>query len=144
MQTINEIQEEIIEDFLMVDDWIDRYTMLIDYGKELPPFPAEQRTQQNLIDGCQSQVWFTAHIQDGCVVYQADSDALLVKGIVALLLRVLSGQTPQDIVDADLYFIDRIGLKEHLSPTRNNGLNAMLRQMKLYALALLNTSAKLG
>ena len=128
----------------MVDDWIDRYTMLIDYGKELPPFPAEQRTQQNLIDGCQSQVWFTAHIQDGCVVYQADSDALLVKGIVALLLRVLSGQTPQDIVDADLYFIDRIGLKEHLSPTRNNGLNAMLRQMKLYALALLNTSAKLG
>ncbi len=136
MMTINEIQDEIIEDFSMVDDWVDRYTMLIDYGKELPPFPVEKRTQQNLIDGCQSQVWFTAELVDGRVHYEADSDALLVKGIVALLLRVLSNQPAKDIVDANLYFIERIGLKEHLSPTRSNGLNAMLHQMKLYALAL--------
>ena len=134
--TINDIQDEIIDEFSMVDDWLDRYTMLIDYGKDLPPFPDELRTQQNLIDGCQSQVWFTAELRDGCVVYQADSDALLVKGIVALLLRVLSGQPAKQIVDADLYFIERIGLKEHLSPTRSNGLNAMLHQMRLYALAL--------
>lgn len=134
--TINSIQDEIIDEFSMVDDWLDRYTMLIDYGKDLPPFPAELRTQQNLIDGCQSQVWFTAELRDGCVFYRADSDALLVKGIVALLLRVLSGQPAKQIVDADLYFIERIGLKEHLSPTRSNGLNAMLHQMRLYALAL--------
>lgn len=134
--TINEIQDEIIEDFSMLDDWVDRYTMLIDYGKELPAFPEELRTQQNLIDGCQSQVWFTAELHDGRITYRADSDALLVKGIVALLLRVLSNQPAKDIVDADLYFIERIGLKEHLSPTRSNGLNAMLHQMKLYALAL--------
>ena len=134
--TINSIQDEIIDEFSMVDDWLDRYTMLIDYGKDLPPFPAELRTQQNLIDGCQSQVWFTAELRDGCVFYRADSDALLVKGIVALLLRVLSGQPARQIVDADLYFIERIGLKEHLSPTRSNGLNAMLHQMRLYALAL--------
>ena len=120
----------------MLDDWVDRYTMLIDYGKELPAFPEELRTQQNLIDGCQSQVWFTAELHDGRITYRADSDALLVKGIVALLLRVLSNQPAKDIVDADLYFIERIGLKEHLSPTRSNGLNAMLHQMKLYALAL--------
>lgn len=136
MMTINSIQDEIIDEFSMVDDWLDRYTMLIDYGKDLPPFPAELRTQQNLIDGCQSQVWFTAELRDGCVFYRADSDALLVKGIVALLLRVLSGQPAKQIVDADLYFIERIGLKEHLSPTRSNGLNAMLHQMRLYALAL--------
>jgi cysteine desulfuration protein SufE len=136
MMTINDIQDEIIEDFTMVDDWIDRYTMLIDYGKDLPAFPEELRTQQNLIDGCQSQVWFTAELRDGRIIYQADSDALLVKGIVALLLRVLSDHTPQEILDADLYFIDKIGLREHLSPTRSNGLNAMLHQMRLYALAL--------
>ena len=134
--TINSIQDEIIDEFSMVDDWLDRYTMLIDYGKDLPPLPAELRTPQNMIDGCQSQVWFTAELRDGCVFYQADSDALLVKGIVALLLRVLSGQPAKQIVDADLYFIERIGLKEHLSPTRSNGLNAMLHQMRLYALAL--------
>lgn len=134
--SINEIQDEIIEDFSFTDDWVDRYTMLIDYGKDLPPFPEELRTQQNLIDGCQSQVWFTADLQNGCVLYRADSDALLVKGIVALLLRVLSGQPAKEIINADLYLIDRIGLKEHLSPTRSNGLNAMLHQMKLYALAL--------
>ena len=134
--SINDIQDEIIEEFSMFDDWIDRYQLLIDYGKSLPSFPEEQRTEQNLIDGCQSAVWFTASLQDGKVVYQATSDAILVKGIVALLLRVLSGQTPQDIAAADLYFIREIGLQEHLSPTRSNGLSAMLRQMKLYALAL--------
>lgn len=141
MQTINAIQDELIDEFSFVEDWVDRYTMLIEYGKQLPPFPAELRTQQNLIDGCQSQVWFTAQLQDGHIIYQADSDALLVKGIVALLLQVLNGQTPQDIINADLYFIDKIGLREHLSPTRNNGLAAMLKQMKLYALALLNSPA---
>lgn len=141
MQTIDAIQDELIEEFSFVEDWVDRYTMLIEYGKQLPPFPAELRTQQNLIDGCQSQVWFTARMQDGHIIYQADSDALLVKGIVALLLQVLNGQTPEDIINADLYFIDKIGLREHLSPTRNNGLAAMLKQMKLYALALLNSPA---
>ena len=141
MQTIDAIQDELIEEFSFVEDWVDRYTMLIEYGKQLPPFPADLRTQQNLIDGCQSQVWFTAQLQDGHIIYQADSDALLVKGIVALLLQVLNGQTPQDIINADLYFIDKIGLREHLSPTRNNGLAAMLKQMKLYALALLNSPA---
>ena len=141
MQTIDAIQDELIEEFSFVEDWVDRYTMLIEYGKQLPPFPAELRTQQNLIDGCQSQVWFTARMQDGHIIYQADSDALLVKGIVALLLQVLNGQTPEDIINADLYFIDKIGLREHLSPTRNNGLAAMLKQMKLYELALLNSHA---
>ena len=141
MQTINAIQDELIDEFSFVEDWVDRYTMLIEYGKQLPPFPVELRTQQNLIDGCQSQVWFTAQMQDGRVIYQADSDALLVKGIVALLLQVLNGQTPQDIINAELYFIDKIGLREHLSPTRANVLAAMLKQMKLYALALLNSPA---
>ncbi len=136
--TINEIQDEIIEEFDMLDEWLDRYQLIIDYGKTLPPFPEEQRTKQNLIDGCQSQVWFVAELQDGCVVYQADSDALLVQGIAALLLRVLNNRTPKEIAEADLYFIKEIGLQEHLSPTRSNGLAAMLRQMKLYALALMN------
>ena len=138
MQSINQIQDEIIEEFQELDEWIDRYGLIIDYGKTLPPFPEELRTPQNLIDGCQSQVWFAASLHDGQVVYQADSDAILVKGIAALLLRVLNHQTPRDITDADLYFIRKIGLQEHLSPTRSNGLAAMLRQMKLYALALLN------
>lgn len=136
--TINEIQDEIIEEFDMLDEWLDRYQLIIDYGKTLPPFPEEQRTKQNLIDGCQSQVWFVAELQDGCVVYQADSDAVLVQGIAALLLRVLNNRTPKEIAEADLYFIKEIGLQEHLSPTRSNGLAAMLRQMKLYALALMN------
>lgn len=135
---INEIQDEIIEEFELLEDWLDRYQLIIDYGKTLPPFPEEFRTKQNLIDGCQSQVWFVAELQDGRVVYQADSDAILVKGIAALLMRVLNQQTPADIANADLYFIRQIGLQEHLSPTRSNGLSAMLRQMKLYALALLN------
>ena len=119
----------------MLDDWMDRYALLIDYGKELPVFPEEERTEQNLIDGCQSKVWLTAHMDGDLLIYAGDSDALLVKGIVALLLHVLSGHTPQQIAQADLYFIDAIGLREHLSPTRSNGLAAMLKQMKLYALA---------
>lgn len=136
MNTINEIQDEIIEEFAMLDNWIDRYELLCDYGRSLKGFPEQQRTKQNLIDGCQSQVWFTAALKDGRVVYQADSDAILVKGIVSLLLRVLNNQPAKDIANADLYFIKEIGLQEHLSPTRSNGLAAMLHQMKLYALAL--------
>ncbi|MBO4577454.1 MAG: SufE family protein [Paludibacteraceae bacterium] len=136
--TINEIQDEIIEEFGLFDDWLDRYQLIVDYGKTLPAFPEELRTKQNLIEGCQSEVWFVASLQDGKVFYQADSEAILVKGIANLLLRVLNNQTPKDIVAADLYFIKEIGLQEHLSPTRSNGLAAMLRQMKLYALALMN------
>ena len=136
--TINEIQDEIIEEFGLFDDWLDRYQLIVDYGKSLPAFPEEYRTKQNLIEGCQSEVWFVASLQDGKVFYQADSEAILVKGIANLLLRVLNNQTPKDIVAADLYFIKEIGLQEHLSPTRSNGLAAMLKQMKLYALALMN------
>ena len=131
---INEIQDEIIEEFSSFDDWMDRYSLLIDYGNGLAPFPEADKTDQNLIDGCQSKVWFTAQMQDGKVIYQGDSDAILVKGIVALLIRVLSGHTPQEIVESELYFIDEINLREHLSPTRSNGLNAMLKQMHLFAL----------
>ena len=132
--TINEIQDEIIEEFQDFDDWMDRYQLLIDMGGEQPALPAEYKTEQNLIDGCQSRVWLQADMVDGKVRFQAESDALIVKGIVALLVRVFDGQTPQDILSSDLYFIDRIGLTEHLSPTRSNGLLAMLKQMKVYAL----------
>ena len=130
---INDIQNEIIEEFSSFDDWMDRYSLLIEYGNGLDPFPEADKTEQNLIDGCQSKVWFTAEMQDGRVIYHGDSDAILVKGIVALLIRVLSGHTPQEIVETDLYFIDEISLREHLSPTRSNGLNAMLKQMIQYA-----------
>lgn len=133
--TINEIQEEVIEEFGDFDDWMDRYQLLIDLGSEQEPLPEEYKTEQNLIDGCQSRVWLQADYEDGLITFRAESDALIVKGIVALLIRVLSGHTPQEILDADLYFIDRVGLKEHLSPTRSNGLVAMLKQMKMYALA---------
>ena len=133
--SINEIQDEIIEEFSAFDDWMDRYQLLIEYGRDLPPFDESNRTEQNLIDGCQSQVWFTAQLLDGKIVYTGDSDAILVKGIVSLLIRVLSNHTPKEIVDADLYFIDAIQLREHLSPTRSNGVAAMLKQMRLYALA---------
>ena len=132
---INEIQEEIIAEFSDFDDWMDRYQLLIDLGSEQPPLDEKYKTEQNLIDGCQSRVWLQADLVDGKVQFRAESDALIVKGIVALLVRVLSGHTPQEILDADLYFIDRIGLREHLSPTRSNGLAAMLKQMKMYALA---------
>ena len=131
---INLIQDEIIEEFTSFDDWMDRYSLLIDYGNGLDTFPQEDKTDQNLIDGCQSKVWFTAEMQDGKVIYKGDSDAILVKGIVALLIRVLSGHTPEEIVNTQLYFIDEIQLREHLSPTRSNGLNAMLRRMIEYAL----------
>ena len=135
MKGINEAQDEIIEEFEMLDDWMDRYAMIIDYGKELVPMPERDKTDQNLIDGCQSKVWFTARMENGALFFTGDSDAILVKGIVAMLLSVLSGHTPKEIVDADLYFIDQIGLREHLSPTRSNGVAAMLKQLKLYALA---------
>ena len=133
--TINDIQDEIIEEFQDLDDWMDRYQLLIDMGSDQPPLAEQYKTPQNLIDGCQSRVWLQADLVDGLVHFQAESDALIVKGIVTLLLRVLSDHTPQEILDADLYFIDRIGLREHLSPTRSNGLLAMLKQMKMYALA---------
>ena len=134
-KSINEIQDEIIEEFEFFDDWLERYQLIIDYGKNLAPMPEADKNDQNLIDGCQSKVWFTCRIEEGKIFYTGESDALLVRGIVALLVQVLSGHTPQEIVKADLYFIDRIGLREHLSPTRTNGLVAMLKQMKLYALA---------
>jgi cysteine desulfuration protein SufE len=133
--TINEIQDAIIEEFEDFDDWMDKYQLLIDLGSEQAPLAEEYKTPQNLIDGCQSRVWLQADLVDGKVRFQAESDALIVKGIVALLIRVLDNQTPQDIMAADLYFIERIGLREHLSPTRSNGLLAMLKQMKMYALA---------
>lgn len=137
--TINDIQDEIIDEFSQFDDWMDRYSLLIDYSNSMPAFPEESRTDQNLIDGCQSRVWFTCRLtEDGTITYEGDSDAILVKGIVALLIRVLSGHTPREIADADLYFIDRIQLREHLSPTRSNGLAAMLKQMRLFALAFLS------
>ena len=135
METINEVQDEITEEFSGFDDWMDKYQLLIDMGSGQEPLPEEYKTEQNLIDGCQSRVWLQADYREGRVVFRAESDALIVKGIVDLLVRVLSGHTPQEILDADLYFIDRIGLKEHLSPTRSNGLVAMLKQMKMYALA---------
>ena len=133
--SINEIQDEIIAEFSDFDDWMDRYQLLIDMGSDSEPLDEQYKTEQNLIDGCQSRVWLQADLIDGMVHFRAESDALIVKGIVTLLVRVLSDHTPQEILDADLYFIDRIGLREHLSPTRSNGLGAMLKQMKMYALA---------
>ena len=133
--TINERQDEIIEEFSDFDDWMDRYQLLIDLGNEQEPLDEKYKTEQNLIDGCQSRVWLQADYADGKIHFQAESDALIVKGIVTLLIRVLNDSTPQEILDADLYFIDKIGLKEHLSPTRSNGLLAMVKQMRMYALA---------
>lgn len=132
--TINEIQDEIIEEFNDFDDWMDRYQMLIDLGNDLAPLDDKYKTDDNLIDGCQSRVWVQCDLVDGHMQLRAESDALIVKGIVALLLRILSGKTPQEIIDADLYFIDRIGLREHLSPTRANGLLAMIKQIRIYAM----------
>ena len=142
--TINEIQDEIIEEFSGLDDWMDKYQLLIDLGNELTPLDERYKTEQNLIDGCQSRVWLQADLVDGSstgsetvkvIHFSAESDALIVKGIVSLLIRVLSDHTPQEILDADLYFIEEIGLKEHLSPTRSNGLVAMVKQIRAYALA---------
>ncbi|MCI6196137.1 MAG: SufE family protein [Prevotella sp.] len=133
--TINEIQDEIIEEFSGFDDWMDKYQLLIDLGNEQAPLDEKYKTESNLIDGCQSRVWLQCDYKDGLLHFTAESDALIVKGIIALLIRVLTDHTPQEIIDADLYFIDQIGLKDHLSPTRSNGLLAMMKQMKMYALA---------
>ena len=135
MATINEKQDEVIEEFEGFTDWMDKYQMLIDLGNDLEPLDAKYKTEQNLIDGCQSRVWLQADYKDGLLYFTADSDALITKGIIALLIEVLSGQAPKDIADADLYFIDRIGLRDHLSPTRSNGLLAMVKQIKMYAVA---------
>ena len=142
--TINEIQDEIIEEFAGFDDWMDKYQLLIDLGNDQEPLDEKYKVEQNLIDGCQSRVWLQADLVEmrnekgemsNVIHFQAESDALIVKGIVALLIRVLSGHTPDEILNADLYFIEKIGLKEHLSPTRSNGLLAMVKQMRMYALA---------
>ena len=140
--TINEIQDEIIDEFSGFDDWMDKYQLLIDLGNEQEPLDEKYKIESNLIDGCQSRVWLQADYVDGKINFTAESDALIVKGIVALLIRVLSGHTPQEILDADLYFIEQIGLKEHLSPTRSNGLLAMVKQMRVYALAFSSSTAK--
>ena len=135
MATINEIQDSIIEEFSDFEDWLDRYQLLIDLGNEQEPLPEEYKTDNNLIEGCQSRVWLQADFVDGKIHFQGESDAVIVKGIVSLLIQVLSDHTPQEILDADLYFIEKVGLKEHLSPTRSNGLVAMVKQMRLYAMA---------
>lgn len=135
MKSIDTLQDEVIEEFSDFDDWMDKYQLLIDLGNEQEPLDDKYKTESNLIDGCQSRVWLQADYREGALWFTAESDALIVKGIVALLIRVLSGHTPQEILDADLYFIDRIGLREHLSPTRSNGLLAMVKQIKAYALA---------
>ena len=135
MKTINELQDEVIEEFSDFEDWMDKYQLLIDLGNEQEPLAPEYKNDQNLIDGCQSRVWLHADLVDGKVEFQAESDALIVKGIIALLIKVVSGHTPDEILDNDLYFIEAIGLKDHLSPTRSNGLLAMVKQMRMYALA---------
>jgi len=135
MKTINELQDEVIEEFSDFDDWMDKYQLLIDLGNEQELLDPQYKTEQNLIDGCQSRVWLQADLTDGKVVFQAESDALIVKGIIALLIKVVSGHTPDEILNSDFYFIEKIGLKEHLSPTRSNGLLAMVKQMRMYALA---------
>ena len=133
--TIEQIQEEIIDEFSIFDDWMDKYQLLIDMGNALPALDEAYKVEQNLIEGCQSRVWLHADYTDGIVTYEAESDAIIVKGIVSLLVRVLSGHTPDEIINADLHFIEEIGLTEHLSPTRSNGLVAMVKQMRLFALA---------
>lgn len=135
MQTINELQDEVIEEFSAFDDWMDKYQMLIDLGNDLEPLDEQYKTEQNLIEGCQSRVWLQCDINDGRMQFTAESDALIVKGIIALLIRVLNDHTPEEILDSELYFIDKIGLKDHLSPTRSNGLLSMVKQIRMYALA---------
>lgn len=135
MATINDIQDEIIEEFSAFDDWMDKYQMIIDLGNELPELDDTYKTDDNLIEGCQSRVWLHAEYTDGMVIFNADSDAIITKGLVSLLIKVMSGHTPQEILDSDLHFINEIGLTEHLSPTRSNGLLAMVKQMRIYALA---------
>ena len=135
MATINELQDEVIEEFSDFEDWMDKYQLLIDMGNALEPLDEKYKTESNLIEGCQSRVWVQADYVDGKMMIKAESDALIVKGIIALLIRVLSGHAPQEILDSELYFIDAIGLKDHLSPTRSNGLLAMVKQIRMYALA---------
>lgn len=133
--TINELQDKIIEEFSDFDDWMDKYALLIELGNSLAPLDEKYKTESNLIEGCQSRVWLQADYIDGRIHFQGESDAVIVKGIVSLLIKIISDHTPQEILDADLYFIEKIGLKEHLSPTRSNGLVAMVKQMRLYAMA---------
>ena len=135
MNSIKEKQDEIIEEFSSFDDWMDRYQLLIDMGSEQAPLEDEYKTESNLIEGCQSRVWLQADLVDGKVQFRAESDAMIVKGIVSLLIKVYSGHTPDEILACEPYFVEAIGLKEHLSPTRSNGLLAMIKQMRLYALA---------
>ena len=135
MKTINEIQDEIIDEFEGFEDWMDKYSLIMDMASTLSPLAEEYKNDQNLIEGCQSRVWLHAEYIDGKITFKADSDALIVKGIVAMLINTLSGHSPKEILDCDLYFIEKIGLKENLSPTRSNGLASMVKQMKLYALA---------
>lgn len=132
---MDKIQEEIIEEFAMFDDWLDKYDYLISLSDSLPVIAPEHKTDEYVIEGCQSRVWVDAHLEDGKICYAADSDAIIIKGMLALLIRALGNRTPQEVVDLDLYFIDAIGLKENLSPTRGNGLLATIKQMRLYALA---------
>ena len=133
--SINELQDEVVEEFAELTDWMDKYQLLIELGNELGPLAPQYKTESNLIDGCQSRVWLQADYNDGVITLQAESDALIVKGIIALLIRVLSGHTPDEILQTELYFIEQIGLKDHLSPTRSNGLLAMVKQIRMYALA---------
>ncbi len=133
--TINSIQDEIIDEFVDIEDWMDRYAYIIDLGNALPPIDEAYKTPSHIIEGCQSRVWLNAELDGDKVIYTADSDAIIVKGIISLLIKVLSGHTPDEILNAELYFIDKIGLSEHLSPTRSNGLVAMVKQMRMYALA---------
>lgn len=133
--SINELQDEVVEEFAELTDWMDKYQLLIELGNELGSLDPQYKTESNLIDGCQSRVWLQADYNDGVITLQAESDALIVKGIIALLIRVLSGHTPEEILQAELYFIEQIGLKDHLSPTRSNGLLAMVKQIRMYALA---------
>ena len=133
--TINELQDNVIEEFSAFDDWMDKYALLIDLGNSLPPLEEKYKTESNLIEGCQSRVWLQADYKDGKIIFKGESDAVIVKGIVSLLINIMSDHTPQEILDTDLYFIEKIGLKEHLSPTRSHGLVAMVKQMRMYALA---------
>ncbi len=135
MKTMNEVQDEIIEEFSVFDDWMDKYALLIELGNELPPLDPKYKTENNLIEGCQSRVWLQADLIEGKIRFLGESDAVIVKGIIALLMKVMDNRTPDEILNTELYFIDKIGLKEHLSPTRSNGLVAMVKQMRLYALA---------
>ena len=140
--SINELQDEVITEFSDFDDWMDRYQLLIDLGNEQEPLDEKYKTEQNLIEGCQSRVWLQADEVDGKIIFKGESDALIVKGIIALLIKVVSGHTPDEILNSELYFIDRIGLKDHLSPTRSNGLLSMVKQMRMYALAFKAKEAK--